>query len=307
MTFVTQAEQDLGAYQATIAIETSNARECRQITLRAANQVDAVARCTTFCAAQDWRLLQIGSWVPADVPSEGRMVATSQPTPAAWRPSSNLKPLVAVSWPDFVPLDDQFGAHPVVQVPLDLADILFDAQPVDDTGEHDTPDLPVLETFVIIDAAATPDLPDRVRGAGLAMQPLFPELEATALAEVGPYLVRLEKDNTLTRMFFTADAPGSLWDRRAAVFLRSRLGLHALAAQIQPFTQLEDAATDKMHFFRIYAPSVMLTTFPHMPLSAQDKLTAGIDLIMLPTNNGGLTGWVRMESALADLVPKVLA
>ena len=142
-----------------------------------------------------------------------------------------------------VPLDRQFGAHPKQVVPDCLRPLLFSP----DQGG----------CFALLDAAAITDLPLILETCGLAHDCLFQGEALASMAEVAPWIVRLDPDSLLTRRLLSDTGDGwGLWGD-GAVFLRSAASLDDLRRHFRRFTRLYDAATGKWLFFRFYAAATM--------------------------------------------------
>lgn len=152
-------------------------------------------------------------------------------------------PMVQVSaMGDVAPLDDQFGTFPKRSVPARLAPWIF--------GGDGT------QCYALLDAAKIAHLPDMLAGALLDYDSLFQGRAGDELADVAPYLVRLEEGHRFTRHLFTRPgALGGFWGLDGGVFLRSAAPLAELRRQLRKYTRIQDDA-GKWYYFRFWEPRV---------------------------------------------------
>jgi hypothetical protein len=114
-----------------------------------------------------------------------------------------------------------------------------------------------LNTFAVLDGASIPDLLDHLYGDP---RPEFVclyrgELEPD-MAEVAPYLVRLEPRHPFTE-WLLAEGWGQHW----GVFALSQEGLKAVRTHFRKFLMVKDAEGSQL-YFRFYDPRVLRIFLP---------------------------------------------
>jgi hypothetical protein len=112
-------------------------------------------------------------------------------------------------------------------------------------------------TFAILDGAAIPDLLDKLYGD---QRPEFEclytgEIEPD-LAEVAPYLVRLEPKSGFTEWIL-----GEGWGKHWGVFVVAPADFRALRHHLRHFLIVHDSNA-KAYYFRFYDPRVLATYLP---------------------------------------------
>jgi hypothetical protein len=111
--------------------------------------------------------------------------------------------------------------------------------------------------FVILDGAAVPDLLDKLYGVE---RPEFECLYAGEikpdLAEVAPYLVRLQPDSEFTQWVL-----GQGWGNHWGIFAISAAGLREMRHHFRRFLTVHDPS-GKPLLFRYYDPRVLRTYLP---------------------------------------------
>ena len=163
------------------------------------------------------------------------------------------------------PLGDQRGIHDKVCVPEALMEILF-GQPEPTRAEiaaagGDASAVAPMGTFAIVDAAKLKGIALTIGGYGLEHQCLYQGTAYEELRDVAPWIVQLKPDSTFTRNLFTqGDARWHLWDAKAAIFLRSRGSVDALAKHFRKFTQPQLEGGERL-FFRFYDPTAAADYF----------------------------------------------
>lgn len=170
-------------------------------------------------------------------------VAAAQPTSPDTAPWLEVTRLEAVT-----PLDRQFGVHPRLTVPATLRPHLFPDPPADT-------DAPRQRSFALLDAAALPQLPERLATSGLTHKCLFSGETGQKLAEAAPWLVELKDDHPFTRSLMTTEKAAGLWERELGIYLRSSMPFERLWSHCRKFTRLEDQH-GKWLYFRYWAPPV---------------------------------------------------
>lgn len=136
------------------------------------------------------------------------------------------------------PLGRQHGVFPRLNVPPSIADQLFDG---------------ATHTYVIIDGALIPLLPERLETSGLQHSCLYRGARSGASADSAPWLVRLEKDSDFTRHLFTVSGRDTdLVVRDAALFVISREPFAAVLSHLRYFTRLRDN-NDQWFLFRFWS------------------------------------------------------
>lgn len=119
-------------------------------------------------------------------------------------------------------------------------------------------DLVTLKTYAVIDGASAAGLLDQLYTEG--KRPEFVclyrgELEAD-IAEVAPYLVRLEPGTPFTDWLLMEG-----WGKNFGVFVRSVAGMDALRRHFRRFLRVQDPE-GKTLYFRFYDPRVLKVFLP---------------------------------------------
>jgi hypothetical protein len=149
--------------------------------------------------------------------------------------------------PNICPLDPQFGLFPKKVVPDELMDAIFS-----NANPNNFPEERPLLTYAILDAAKIINLVGILDSAGLDYCCLFEGEDAKILKDVAPYLVCLDKDNDFSRSLFTrSHMPDALWDKNAAIYLRSLASLDELEKGYKELTKAyeQDGA---FYYFRFW-------------------------------------------------------
>jgi len=114
-----------------------------------------------------------------------------------------------------------------------------------------------MHTYVILDAAKVPNLPELLEESGLAHRCLFNGKAYNDLKDVAPWVVRLEEGNTFTRnIFISSDAPWHLWDQKPGIFVRSRSSLEHIWQHFRKFTKVQDE-NGVYEYFRFWEIAVL--------------------------------------------------
>lgn len=152
---------------------------------------------------------------------------------------------------DLAPLDPQIGVWPKRSVIPALDDALFGP----------APDGSKPASFAILDAAKLANLPETLDGSGLRHRCLFKGDALRDWGHVAPWLVALEPGHRLTRRLFTAADNGlGLWDKAAAMYLRSSARLDDLWRHFRKFTRIEDGA-GRWIYFRFWEPVALMMLY----------------------------------------------
>lgn len=139
-------------------------------------------------------------------------------------------------------LDAQFGQYPKRDVPQPLEPLIFGA--------------PGRFCYALLDGAKIEHLPQMLAGALLDHDSLFQGKAQDELAEVAPYLVRLERGNPFTRRLFTKPgALGGLWGGDGGILLLSQAPLADIRKQLRKYTRIRDE-DGKWYYYRFWEPRV---------------------------------------------------
>lgn len=128
-----------------------------------------------------------------------------------------------------------------------------------------------LHSYAILDGACLTNLPDWLETSGLDYMPLLQGDAQDALAEVAPYLVRLDRGAKAARGLFTrSDAAWHMWDADGCVVIHSEVGLAELRQHLRRLIRLRDPRGEWL-FFRYWSPTtlhglrgVLGTSAPHL-------------------------------------------
>ncbi|WP_298258898.1 DUF4123 domain-containing protein [uncultured Litoreibacter sp.] len=157
---------------------------------------------------------------------------------------------------DVEPLDAQFGVMSPKIVPDALRGPLFgQPRPANadlQQAESDKPSGLPKQTYAILDAAKVPGLPELLLASGLEHRCLFVGAAQNDLADVAPWIVRLEDSSSFTRNLFTrSEATWHIWDNEPGIYLRSRGSFDDIWGHFRKFTKVTDA-NGKPLFFRFW-------------------------------------------------------
>ena len=170
------------------------------------------------------------------------------------------------------PLDAQFGIADPKTVPDLLYGPLFgQLKPTEGELEQaggDPDKVPPLNTYAILDAAEVAGLPELLAVSGLEHRCLFKGEAFDELAEVAPWVVRLEDGDGFTRNLFTrSDAGWHLWDKEPGIYLRSRGTLDDMWGHFRKFTKVKGEGGE-WFYFRFWEPFILIGLAEHAPLIA---------------------------------------
>jgi len=111
-------------------------------------------------------------------------------------------------------------------------------------------------TYAVLDGASVPGLLDKLHEAKEPWACLYRgELEPD-LAEVAPYLVKLNRESPLTDWILTEG-----WGNHWGIFAVTPAGLEALRRHFRRFLRVKDH-TGKILYFRYYDPRVLQVYLP---------------------------------------------
>lgn len=185
------------------------------------------------------------------------------------------------------PLDKQFGvAHPKT-VPDALHGPLF-GQPEPTEAEleqagGDPEQVQPMHTYAILDAAKVVGLPELLAASGLDHHCLFKGEAFEELAEVAPWIVRIEDGNSFVRKLFThSDAGWHLWDKEPGIYLRSRGSLGEMWRHFRKFTKVKDEQ-GKWYYFRFWEkPVPYALSIPSGSGTPVAELFTGVRRVLYP-------------------------
>ena len=165
------------------------------------------------------------------------------------------------------PLDAQFGVVHPGTVPDKLFTAMF-GQPVSPVNAGQ------VHTYVLLDAAKVPALPERLEASGLEHRCLFKGGAYDELKDVAPWIVRLEDGNIFTRNLFTrSDTPWHLWDAEPGLYLRSRGTLDQMWRHLRKFTRVRDEV-GKWFYFRFWETDCLIDYISFAAKDDQSDLRA---------------------------------
>ena len=110
--------------------------------------------------------------------------------------------------------------------------------------------------FAVLDGASVPGLPQRLYEDGPEHLCLWPGDLEPDLAEVAPYLVRLERESGFTR-WLVGDGFGRHW----GIFAAAEAGIRRMRAHCRKFLTVDDPE-GKPLLFRYYDPRVLRVYLP---------------------------------------------
>jgi len=113
-----------------------------------------------------------------------------------------------------------------------------------------------LHTFAILDGAAIPDLLERLYGERPEFICLYRGELQPDIAEVAPYLVRLEPEAPFTDWVLERG-----WGNHWGIFALARESLRAMRTHFRRFLMVKDEEGARLHF-RYYDPRVLRVYLP---------------------------------------------
>ncbi len=105
--------------------------------------------------------------------------------------------------------------------------------------------------FAVLDGASVPGLPVRLHQARPGFECLYRGELAPDMAEVAPYLVRLERQAEFTAWVLTEG-----WGKHWGIFVSTQADLHTMRQHFRRFLMVHDS-TGKPLYFRFYDPRVL--------------------------------------------------
>jgi uncharacterized protein DUF4123 len=146
---------------------------------------------------------------------------------------------------------------------------------------REMPQSPGVQTFAILDGASVPDLLDHLYAH---QRPEFiclyrGELEPD-MAEVAPYLVRLEPEAPFTEWLLLQG-----WGRHWGIFARACADLKTMRRHLRGFLMVQDPL-DQQLYFRYYDPRVLSLFLPTCDASQLRVVFGPIACFVCETNNG---------------------
>ena len=119
---------------------------------------------------------------------------------------------------------------------------------------------PGLRTYLLLDAAASPDIAVCLSGFGAPAACLFDGPPAEDLAEVAPWLTEVTR-HSATFGWYADEGYGRNW----GIFLHSRLEPSKLKARLKRFLTVTDDTGEKF-FFKFYLPRNLNAILPEFDL-----------------------------------------
>lgn len=166
---------------------------------------------------------------------------------------------------DVEPLDAQIGVSPKKTAPDALHDALF-GQPEPTELEiaavgGDPSAVPAMQTYAILDAARTVNLPEMLEQSGLEHRCLFKGKAYDELKNVAPWIVHLEEGSSFTRNLFTrTDAAWHFWGAGVGIHVRSRGSLDDMYRHFRKFTRIQDER-GKWHYLAFWSHPLGIQMF----------------------------------------------
>ena len=165
-------------------------------------------------------------------------------------------------------LDAQFGKYPKRDIPLPLEDEVF-GRP----GRH---------AYALLDGAKIDLLPQMLAGSLMEYESLFQGKAQADMAEVAPYLVRLERGNPFTRRLFTRPgALGGLWGGEGGILLLSPAPLDQIRKQLRRYTRIRDEG-GKWYYYRFWEPRVFRANALQYDLATFAAFLGPVEAVLCP-------------------------
>lgn len=136
--------------------------------------------------------------------------------------------------------------------------------------------------YAILDGARVPDLPLRLRAAGVAHESLFRGRKEEAMWYIAPHLVRCDQGSVFVRSVIE---PG--WGESWGIFLASPAELKDLW---EHFQQLLVAKTEHQRevYFRFYDPRVLRAFLPTCTLEESRQLFGPVSRYLMEATQPGV-------------------
>lgn len=244
-------------------------RELNHLVLSRSGDRDEIIRAAADLASpRGWQLDGIGPLVTAPAPcTDPRLIAMVKGASAVML-TTDLRPMIKVSRIFVRGLDAQFGSYPKQDVPAELAEQVFGT--------------PGRSCYALLDGAKINHLPQMLAGSLLDHDSLFQGKAQQELAEVAPYLVRLERESPFTRRLFTTPgALGGLWGRDGGVLLLSAAPLADIRRQLRKYTRIRDEG-GKWFYYRFWEPRVFRASAVQYDVATFRDFLGPIEAVLCP-------------------------
>ena len=153
--------------------------------------------------------------------------------------------------------------------------------------------------FAVLDASRVPFLPDRLEHEGLEGRMIYRSRAREdrdgddPLAQVSPWLVRVDPESQLLADMFGADPeqPRHLMHRRAGILIAASVSFTVLLQHLRALAMPRDergAAT----FFRFQEPGMLMGALVGLPTGAAAAVMDGIDRVIWPEETVEAGRWI---------------
>lgn len=134
--------------------------------------------------------------------------------------------------------------------------------------------------YVVVDCARDPRIHPAVIGSRVDSMCLYDGALSPALAQVAPYLVRLERGSRFATTFYEQG-----WGDAWGLVIRTRVTLKALRRHLRTLAYVRRARGPKL-LFRYHDTRVMRVLLPTCDAAQLDKIFGPIDAFVLDGSNG---------------------
>jgi len=151
----------------------------------------------------------------------------------------------------------------------------------------------------VLDAARLPELPATLEGLGARHRTLFEGESAVALADVAPYVVRLE-GNAATSDWLAR----TIWGQSAGILLVTEASTRQLRKHFRSLLMVLDESGETL-YFRCYDPRVLRAFLPTCTGIELDEVFGPIDAFILEDEDP--TRALRFSRKDGELVTEAIA
>ncbi|MDO5641618.1 MAG: DUF4123 domain-containing protein [Paracoccus sp. (in: a-proteobacteria)] len=259
----------MAVWQATCRFSCGGARFDNQVLARSDESGAFLASAGALAAARGWSLDGFAPLAapprpctdPALIGYLGQHEAALL-TPAG-QPMAHVTRLTGIE-----PLDAQFGRYPKRDLPEALEPWIFGAG-----GRF---------CYALLDGARVAQLPGMLAGSLLEHASLFQGKAQADMAEVAPYLVRLEPSSPFTRRLFTRPGVlGGLWGQEGGVLLLSDAPLADLRKQLRKYTRIQGDG-GKWFYFRFWEPRVFRANLSQYDAATMHAFLGPVEAALCP-------------------------
>lgn len=133
---------------------------------------------------------------------------------------------------------------------------------------------PELRCYLLLDAAASSDIPICLAGFGASARCLFDGKTRDELEDVAPWLVEIRRHQAVIS-WYTEEGYGNNW----GIFIHSRLELARLKSKLKHFLRVQNEGGEDL-FFKFYRPRNLNAILPEFEPEQRASFFSGIEAIL---------------------------